>query len=206
MPRKDYVRLARGYDFFLEAALTELRKTVVEACGEIDVPKVLEVACGTGSQARYFSRAGMDYRGIDVSEKMLSVASAKGMNCMQADGTALPFGDGEFDVTTVSLALHEAPEAVRQGIFAEMLRVTRADGALVVADYAALPRKNPAALFNYAVMFAVERFVGGEHYRNYREFMRAGGIVAFVEAAGAPVERARYIYSGAMGVITARKT
>ncbi len=202
MPEEDYERLARSYDFFLEKALVALRKAVVESCAAPGNPKVLEVACGTGSQARYFSDRGFDYRGIDISEPMLAVARAKGMNCLAADGTSLPFRGGEFDAATVSLALHETPPVVRVALVSEMVRVVRPGGALVLADYTVPPRQGPAAWVNGAAIFAIERFVGGDHYRNYRDFMASGGLVGFMASLGLEAPLIRYVYGGNMGVCT----
>lgn len=52
-----------------------------------------------------------------------------------ADMTRLPFADASFDVVTSSLAIHNVPTAQgRERALAEMLRVLKADGTIMIAD------------------------------------------------------------------------
>ena len=47
----------------------------------------------------------------------------------------LNFPDGTFDVVTSTLAVHHIPEAERPAALAEMYRVTRPGGRLLIADF-----------------------------------------------------------------------
>src|SRR5262245_4443413 len=75
---------------------------------------VLGVACGTGIAARTAAdRAGPAGRvvGVDLNPSMLTVAARvrPDIEWRQADATALPFGDGEFDVVVCQMALMFMP-------------------------------------------------------------------------------------------------
>lgn len=53
--------------------------------------KLLDLACGTGETARYLSEAGYQITGLDLSQEMLTIASAKNLpnvRFYQADMTA----------------------------------------------------------------------------------------------------------------------
>ncbi len=94
----------------------------------------LDAACGTGRQAALLDALGCATVGIDQSDAMLTVARAKVPNARfdVGDVEDLPFDDAQFDLAVVSLALcHLADPGVA---VAELARVLRPDGVLVVTD------------------------------------------------------------------------
>lgn len=171
-----YARFARAYDLAVSPILNKLRSDVVQLSGATTESTVIDVATGTGAQARAFATKCRRVVGIDLSEAMLQVARAKGplpgLAYVHADATSLPFEDGSFDVVTISFALHEMPATIRAATLAEMLRVTRAGGTVVVVDWG-LPQ---GSLARHAVYRAV-RFFEDAHYT---EFIRLdlGSVLA----------------------------
>lgn len=113
-----------------------IRKKVVDISGVKRGDTVLDVCTGTGSQALAFGRKGYDVTGVDISPDMLRVARKRNryrnVRFDIADATRLPFGDKQFDVATISLALHDMPREVRPGVLEEMKRVSK---RIVVIDY-----------------------------------------------------------------------
>lgn len=97
--------------------------------------KVLDVGCGTG---RFLESLPPCYEpsGVDVSLGMLEIAREKGLDVVQAGGESLPFEDGSFDLVTTFAVLHHLidPDLVRATL-AEMARVTRPGGAVIVWDH-----------------------------------------------------------------------
>ncbi len=102
---------------------------------------VLDVCCGTGDFAFAARKVvGPEGRvvGVDVSERMLSVAREKSGRNQQyvdfrlADVLALPFADGEFDACTVGFGIRNVSEIVRA--FSEMRRVCRPGGRVVCLE------------------------------------------------------------------------
>lgn len=99
----------------------------------------LDVACGPGTLALAFAPRVRFARGIDVTAPMLlrarelqrarQIANA-GFD--QGEAEHLPYPDGAFDLTSCQFAFHhmQKPEAA----LAEMARVTRPGGRLLVVD------------------------------------------------------------------------
>jgi demethylmenaquinone methyltransferase/2-methoxy-6-polyprenyl-1,4-benzoquinol methylase len=125
--------------------------------------KVLDVATGTGSQARAFAGRAAEVIGIDISEAMLRIAIRKGplsnLTFRKADATALPFSDASFDVSCISFALHEMPLSVRRRALAEMVRVTRPAGTIIIVDYGRAPGARGAIFHAIVKLFERDHYV-----------------------------------------------
>jgi ubiquinone/menaquinone biosynthesis C-methylase UbiE len=161
-----YARFARAYDLAVSPILGNMRRDVVQLSGARTDSQVVDVATGTGEQARAFATNCKQVVGVDLSDAMLRVARAKsplpGLTYVQADATSLPFDDGSFDVASISFALHEMPATIRAATLAEMLRVTKPGGIVVVVDWG-LPQ---GFLARRAVYRAV-RFFEDTHYSEF---------------------------------------
>lgn len=103
--------------------------------------RVLDIGCSGGYLARVLGSAvgpAGSVTGVDPSASAIAYAQRRApANCTFAVGAAqdLGFPDGSFDVVTSTLAVHHIPEAQRPAAFAEMRRVTRPGGRLLVADF-----------------------------------------------------------------------
>src|SRR5258708_18977257 len=82
--------------------------------------KILDVACGTTANVEWFKRRGA-YFGTDLCIGFLRLARKPGLRLTCANGEALPFGDGCFDVATLTFALEHTVNPV--GVLQEMCRV-----------------------------------------------------------------------------------
>lgn len=98
--------------------------------------RILDVGCGTGIFTRDLLAAGALVTGLELSFPMLRRAGMKfagqAFRCVQGDMRSLPFPDDSFD-KTVSVTAIEFLEDARGGI-AELFRVTRPGGLVVVAS------------------------------------------------------------------------
>jgi ubiquinone/menaquinone biosynthesis C-methylase UbiE len=103
--------------------------------------RVLDVGCGTGYFTRVMANAVApdgSAQGIDPSGQ--AIAQAKSItrlaNCSFADGVAEAIGapDGSYDVVVSSLTIHHLPETLRPQAIAEMFRVLRPGGSVLIAD------------------------------------------------------------------------
>ena len=97
--------------------------------------RALDVGCGAGALALALAPHVREVVGVDSSPDLLAAARERApANCtfLEADATALPFGWGEFDLVGCLRVLHHVrrPELV----VAELARVTRRGGRLLVAD------------------------------------------------------------------------
>jgi ubiquinone/menaquinone biosynthesis C-methylase UbiE len=110
---------------------------------------VLEVGCGTGTLALLAQKtvsSGQVY-GIDPSAAMIRVAQAKAarqgrsVDFRVSAIEALPFNDATFDVVFASLMIHHLPDSLKQPGLAEVYRVMKPGGRLVIVDMK--PPKQP---------------------------------------------------------------
>jgi demethylmenaquinone methyltransferase/2-methoxy-6-polyprenyl-1,4-benzoquinol methylase len=97
--------------------------------------RVLDLGAGTGESTREFLRAGARAVGADISVGMLSTGKATRpeVTLLAGDALALPFADGCFDAVTISFALRNVHDPV--AALAEMARVTRPGGRLVICEF-----------------------------------------------------------------------
>jgi demethylmenaquinone methyltransferase/2-methoxy-6-polyprenyl-1,4-benzoquinol methylase len=105
--------------------------------------RVLDIACGPGTLvAALAERVGPngEVLGVDAAREMIAYAEAHSprSNCRFEYGIAqsLEFPDCSFDVVTCTFAMHHIPEGDRGTAIAEMWRVLRPGGTLLLADMA----------------------------------------------------------------------
>ncbi len=111
------------------------RREVLTAVDPSYGDKVLDLAAGTGTSSQPFADAGATVVPCDFSLGMLQVGK-KGLPHLPftaGDGTQLPFRDGTFDAVTISFGLRNIVDPVKG--LAEMRRVTRPGGRLVVCEF-----------------------------------------------------------------------
>ena len=105
--------------------------------------RVLDVGCGTGGVTiSAKQRVGKDgvAAGIDPAPEMIAVArkkaARKGLEIDFRIGVieSLPYEDGTFDVVTSSLMMHHLPEHLQVKGLAEIKRVLKPGGRLLIAD------------------------------------------------------------------------
>jgi demethylmenaquinone methyltransferase/2-methoxy-6-polyprenyl-1,4-benzoquinol methylase len=160
--RKAFAILAPYYDT-VAAPFSSVRGRVVNFTKPQRGSKILDVATGTGQQAFAFAKKGYEVIGIDISEAMLSVAKKKNRyknaKFEVADATNLPFEDNSFDVSSISFALHDMPLSIREKALKEMIRVTKPQGIIAIADYD-LPRNKIGKflVYHFVALFEAEYY------------------------------------------------
>lgn len=129
----------------LNLEMTEERRELIEKIAPGSC--VLDVACGSGENARHFGGRSR-YYGIDISRLALGMAKEyqdQVVALVQGDATALPFADGSFDVVLSTYALEhffEPRKALR-----EMYRTCRPGGRiLIIAANCDLPFRLPKSM------------------------------------------------------------
>jgi ubiquinone/menaquinone biosynthesis C-methylase UbiE len=182
--------IASVYDESLPPHVVEhyLRKRaafVLEHCPRGDG---LDVGCGTGLLAERLAGAGYQMVGVDPSEGMLDILRARTplVRPVRASGTSLPFDADSFElVITVAVLHHVAdPGDVRQTL-AEMVRVVKPSGRVVVWDH------NPRNPYWKPLMARVPQDTGEERLIPEAEIvtgLRAAGgrIVACTQLGAVP--------------------
>ena len=111
------------------------RRAVVEALDMRPREKLLDLAAGTGTSTEPFADAGVLAVPCDFSLGMLRVGRERrpDLQFVAGDATRLPFADGAFDAVTISFGLRNVGDAAAG--LAEMRRVTRHGGRLVVCEF-----------------------------------------------------------------------
>lgn len=126
------------------------RQIAVRLAGLQGGERVLEIGCGYGwiSEA-LINSSRIQWVGIDISESMIShcVRVIPGGSGLVADALFLPFCAGTFDVVLCSgVLMHLENE---RGVLAEMARVLRSGGRLVISGNNLLsPFALPAWIWN----------------------------------------------------------
>ena len=141
------IRWAPYYDFTVNiVALGHaglLRKMTVENALIQSGDTVLDVGCGTGEVAllaKTRAKEGKVY-GIDPAPEMIAVAKKKAARKkLDIDFRigvieSLPFPDSSLDVVTSSLMMHHLPDDLKIRGLAEIYRVLKPGGRLLIADF-----------------------------------------------------------------------
>lgn len=105
--------------------------------------RILDVAAGTGTSSAALARTGATVVALDFSAGMIEEGRRRHrkIEFVEADAEKLPFGDDEFDAVTISFGLRNVEHPTVA--LAEMYRVLRPGGRLVVCEFS----KPPRALF-----------------------------------------------------------
>ena len=129
-----YERLPGHY----EPLLDHLARGAAVRAGE----RVLDVATGTGSLALRLARSGAEVTGVDLALALIDTArrlaaeAGLGVRYEVGDAEDLPYDDASFDVVLSTLFFHHLPDDGKRQTAAELMRVLRPGGRLVVGDLA----------------------------------------------------------------------
>jgi ubiquinone/menaquinone biosynthesis C-methylase UbiE len=111
--------------------------------------RVLDVGCGAGALAYAVAPAVREVVAVDSDPSMVEAArrnAPANVHVEEADGERLPFGVAEFDVAATLRTLHHTERPER--LVAELVRVTKAGGTVLVVDQLAPPDDESARALN----------------------------------------------------------
>src|SRR6516165_4704195 len=176
--------------------------------------RVLDLAAGTGTSSRTFTTAGAYCIACDFSLGMLQVGARNPGNVrfVAGDALRLPFADQVFDAVTISFGLRNVADL--DTALAEMHRVTRPDGRLVICEFGHL---RPAALNAFyerylaAALPAVAKRLSpaGDAYEYLAESIKdwpaQAELARLIAAAGWTAIRWRNLTLGVVAVHVARR-
>jgi demethylmenaquinone methyltransferase/2-methoxy-6-polyprenyl-1,4-benzoquinol methylase len=142
--------VAERYDLLndiLSAGQVRLwRRAVARIAGAGPGDRVLDLAAGTGTSSLTFTAAGADCVACDFSLGMLRAGRSRAggrdrdgpgrLGFVAGDALRLPFRDETFDAVTISFGLRNVAGPVTT--LAEMRRVTRPGGRLVVCEFSTI--------------------------------------------------------------------
>lgn len=202
--REALILSPRLYDRFLRVATlgreNRLRLKVLTLARLKPGDALLDVGCGTGTHlllAAPIVGASGGLCGVEPSRPMAEHARAKGrahgvrLEIHESTAGELPLADASFDAVLCSMVLHHLPESERAAAAAEMHRVLRSGGRVVVADV-----RRPRAL---SALFSI---VSLAHLRAPHPLMDAREICDLLARAGF-VEIKQQAGRGAIAVVAA---
>jgi ubiquinone/menaquinone biosynthesis C-methylase UbiE len=165
-------------------------------------PRVLDVGCGTG---RFLSQLGSalpnaDLYGLDLSPHYLAhaqraVRANRHVNLIAENAESMPWADATFDVVTSVFMFHELPARVGRRVAAEMARVTKLGGTVVVCDSAQFSDSPD-------LRDVLTAFPDSYHEPFYKRYLRDDLAMLLAEAQLEVVSAAPYLVSK---VVAARR-
>jgi ubiquinone/menaquinone biosynthesis C-methylase UbiE len=148
-----FTRQAKGFARSPSLHNRQALDLLVEAARPNAADTALDVACGPGSVVLAFADRVARAMGLDATAAMLdearraaAEAGVANVTWRQGDVVALPFADDTFDIVSCRFALHHFEQPVRA--FAEMVRVCRPGGRVVLCDAFASDDPAKAMAFN----------------------------------------------------------
>jgi len=123
------------------------RRAVARITGARPGERVLDLAAGTGTSSLTFTATGADCVACDFSLGMLRAGKSRigtgprrtgpgRLGFVAGDALRLPFRGGAFDAVTISFGLRNVADPA--AALAEMRRVTRPGGRLVVCEFSTI--------------------------------------------------------------------
>jgi ubiquinone/menaquinone biosynthesis C-methylase UbiE len=144
--------------------------------------RLLDVACGTGRTLRALATThpGLRFHGVDLSPFYVRrarsrLADVAELTLAVENAEALPYADATFDVVTSVYLFHELPRNARRRVIAEMARVVRPGGLVVIEDSAQLADAPDIAQ-------ALRTFPAEFHEPFYRDYLEDDLAAALAEA------------------------
>jgi demethylmenaquinone methyltransferase/2-methoxy-6-polyprenyl-1,4-benzoquinol methylase len=145
--------------------------------------KLLDIAGGTGDLARAFARKAGSHGTVvlsDINEAMLRTGRDRlldqglALPCIACDGEHLPFATGYFDTVSVAFGLRNMTH--KEAALAEMCRVLRPGGRLLVLEFSkvAAPLQKPYDWYSFNVLPLIGKLVArdADSYRYLAESIR----------------------------------
>ena len=198
--KSNYGFIARIYDPIFYLALKPIRIAVMNELLQYKEKIILDLCCGTGNQAKLLSKNG--FRNIyclDISDSMLEIAkrSDSSIKIYNEDATKTNFDNALFDVVIISFAIHEKDRNTQQALINEAYRIIKKDGLMLVVDYVF---DNKTTKFSRILISIIERIAGGEHYRNFKNYIQNKGLSSLIKKDKFKLIKCNRMSSGAVTI------
>jgi SAM-dependent methyltransferase len=123
--------------FFQDAKIDQMKALFAEKWGAQAKPSMLDIGCGVGRIHPLLRPIVGHLAGSDISRDSLSRAAEAnpGVDYRLAKDMVLPWDDASFDTTLAIGVLHHIEKALWPAFMAEMRRVTRPGGLLLLVEH-----------------------------------------------------------------------
>jgi len=193
----------RFYDWLIEPLVFSLKVKVERLFKQMDLFPALDICCGTGTQLHLLQSGEAKLIGLDISLSGLTYASHKypRIPFVCADAASLPFKEVSIKGILISFSLHDKSPRIRDELMNEAKRLLKPGGRIIFVDFE--QHWSLKSRVGSVFVYIIERLAGSEHFRNNRQFLRAGGLRAFVQKHDL-IEIKRYdVEWGALAVVVA---
>lgn len=175
---------------------------------------VLDLAAGTGTSSDPMADAGVHVVACDFSLGMLAAGRRRreDLAFVAGDALRLPFADGAFDAVTISFGLRNVVDT--DAALAELRRVTRHGGRLVVCEFSHPTSTALRAVYSRYLMRMLPRIAGRvasnpQAYRYLAESIEdwpdQQGLAAVIRRAGWDDVAYRNLSGGIVALHRARR-
>jgi len=138
---------------------------------------VIDVGCGTGRLCFQLAGKCSKVTGVDLSSKniftankILSREKLSNVSFIHADASVLAEKlITKYDYSIITYAIHEMPPEERTAVINQLKIISR---RIIIGEYAVEKKSK----FWNAVNEIVEFSAGKDHYKNYKLFLRSGGV------------------------------
>jgi SAM-dependent methyltransferase len=175
--------VGQDLETFTRRKVDVLLDLVRSSVGDPSELRVLDAGCGVGVTDALLAGSVGELHGIDTAEAAIAVAAERNPSVRYSatDGSSFGHPDGSFDVTfAICVVHHVEPGSPRDAFFAELRRVTRPGGLVVVFEH------NP---YNPLTRLAVSRCDFDEGV----ELLGRRAVVRSLRSVGTDVVAARYV-------------
>ncbi|GAH19284.1 unnamed protein product [marine sediment metagenome] len=198
--KSNYNLMAKIYDPIFYLSLKSIRIAVMNELLKYKEKMILDLCCGTGNQIKLLSKQGFgNLYCLDISDSMLEIAkrSDSSIKIYNEDATKTSFDDASFDVLIISFAIHEKDRNTQQALINEAYRIINKDGLMLVVDYVF---DNKTTKFSRILISIIERIAGGEHYRNFKNYIQNKGLSSLIKKDKFKLIKCNRMSSGAVTI------
>lgn len=142
---------------------------------------ILDIGCGTGRFSFFISDICKSVTGIDLSIRNIERAELnlkknpdKKIKFLHTDIEYIIKSKLKFDYAVITYVIHEVDESKRIKLLNDIASVA---DKIIIGDYLVPQKRGIWSLINELVEF----IAGEEHYRNYKNFIRNGGIPDLIQ-------------------------
>jgi len=151
--RQDYNLIAQDFSRTRREIWEEMRFLFADflMTGE----RVLDLGCGNGRWFKLFQEYGVDYIGVDSSEKLIEIAKREHPKArfQVADALNLSFPENFFDKIYSIAVFHQIPsKELRLQFLKEAKRVLKSEGLLILTAWKFHQPKEALLLFKYTIL------------------------------------------------------
>ena len=166
--KEDYNRIAEKFSKARSRIWEEVRFLFDDYIRPGD--KVLDLGCGNGRFFEILKDKGIDYIGVDFSEKLIEIAKKRFPEAkfLVADALNLPFPNNFFDKVYAIAVLHHIPsKEFRQRFLEETKRVLKPGGLLILTVWKIKTKNNLLSVIKYTILKLIGKLDWGDTFESW---------------------------------------